>query len=41
MKHRQKAEPWNNNREGMREEIIMVEGQQNVSRDFTDVADKD
>lgn len=41
MKHRQKAEPLNNNREGMREEIIMVEGQQNVSRDFTDVADKD
>lgn len=41
MKHRQKSEPLNNNREGMREEIIMVEGQQNVSRDFTDVADKD
>lgn len=41
IKQRQKWHPWNNNEEDTQEEMIMVEGHQNVFRDFTDVADKE
>lgn len=41
IKPRQKAFPWNSDVEGTKEEMIMVEGHQNVFRDFTDVTDEE